>query len=203
MPIIVILLGVTQVLGDSTNSKGKEFDFDWRISTEDHGNNGNLRLAAIIRVQAFNDETLRIKIQNITRKDEFGIRHLFFQQDQVHAPFYVHLKRNQIKSFIVGKDEISGIVDIKKKFLSTLARVLEFQDINGPVGWKYNDSNHGELEELEIIRASDVTKMLPIPFPAKEEVPFALQSGGLNALSGNSVTSKSDITEFQQEKGKN
>ena len=198
-----LLLGITQVLGDSTNSEGKEFDFNWRISTEDHENDGNLRLSAIIRVQAFNDETLRIKIQNITRKDEYGRRHLFFQQDQVHKPFYVHLKRNQIKSFIVGKDEIPGIVDIKRTFLSTLGRVLEIRDINGPVGWKYNDSNHGELEELEIIRASDVTKMLPIPFPAKEEVPFALQSGGLKALSGNSVTSKSGITEFQQEKGKN
>ena len=198
-----LLLGITQVLGDSTNSEGKEFDLNWRISTEDHENDGNLRLSAIIRVQAFNDDTLRIKIQNITRKDEFGRRHLFFQQDQVHEPFYVHLKRNQIKRFIVGKNEIPGIVDIKRMFLSTLGRVLEIRDINGPVGWKYNDSNHGEVEELEIIRASGVTKMLPIPFPAKEEVPFALQSGGLKELSGNAVTSKSDITEFQQEKGNN
>ena len=203
MPIIVILLGIAQVLGDSAKFEGKEFDFNWRISTEDHGNNGNLRLAAIIRVQAFNDETLRIKIQNITRKDESGLRHIFFQQDQIHAPFYVHLKRNQIKRFIVGKDEISGIVDIKRKFLSTLARVLEFRDINGPVGWKYNDSNHGEHEELEIVRASDVTKMLPIPSPAKEEVTLSLQSEGQITLSGSAVTSKSDFSKFQQKKGIN
>ena len=118
-------------------------------------------------------------------------------------PFYVHLRRNQIKSFIVGKDEISGIVDIKRMFLSTLGRVLEIRDINGPVGWKYNDSNHGEHEELEIVRTSDITKMLPIPSPAKEEVSLALQSGGLITLSRSAVTSKSDFSKFQQEKGIN
>ena len=201
--MLALLLGIVQVFGDSINSEGREFDFNWQISTEDHENNGNLRLAAIIRVQTFNDDTLRIKIQNLTRKDGFGLRHLFFQQDQVHAPFYVQLKRNQIKSFIVGKDEISGVIDIKRKFLSTLGRVIEFRDINRPVGWKYHDSNHGEYEELELTRASDITKMFPIPSPAKEEVSLELQSGGLKTLNGNAVTLKSGISEFQQENGIN
>ena len=110
------------------------------ISTYD-GN--SLKLVATVKVQAFGDMTLRVKLDQILfySNDSIVSQEIAHQilrdetSNQVRldhnaqlfkkmltTPFLLHIKRGVIKKISVSKNEPAGITEIKKLFVSNLEK---------------------------------------------------------------------------------
>ena len=100
-----------------------------------------LKLAAIVKIQAFNDKTLRVKLNQIRfysngsnlsiekahqileheRSNEGAIGHtdITFKK-MLTMPFLLHTKRGLIKKVIVSQNEPAEVTEIKKLVASNL-----------------------------------------------------------------------------------
>lgn len=88
---------------------------------------GGLRLTSTVRVQSFQDYSLKIKLDN-TRFFTVNGEVREFHQDNIpeelrshlEKPFEVHLKRGVVENFFVAQDEPIVVTNIKKALLSQL-----------------------------------------------------------------------------------
>ena len=183
---------VEKLLGNSAILTSQEYQFRWQTGLANYGDTGNHRIEATVRVQVFNDQTLRIQIRPIEMLiDGIGIfRFNYDLKEQLIDSFLVRLKKGQMNSFFVGKDEIPEIVDIKKKLLSILGVGRQLEDNKGV---KYQDSNYGECP---ITPFSDQLKTTQIS-ELEDSWTIEAQNAGLTpSLEGRSVCSQMMYAEF-------
>ena len=143
------------------------FQFESRIP---NGSSDELKIKTQVRVQAFADHTLRLKFEDshlyhtINGTLDFPVGPVVMKLllGSLEETVLVQLKRGNVKSFFVGREEPNAVTNIKSSFLSQIALDIP-------------QSSHTVLKtphtgtKIELLRSEAIAAKLPLPSKTRKE----------------------------------